>query len=846
MSKRIEANTDYLGTSPFLGLTEEEASLRVKAGLSNAPKRNEGKGYWAILKNNVCDLFTLFLFAIAILFFVYSRVLISNGYEEEAARYFGFSKYFYLLPLVFNIVIGTITEIRSKRVLDKMKLVNAGRITVLREGEKIKLRSQELVLGDIVFFSSGEQIVADAKMLEGDIEVDESLLSGESTPIRKQGKGATLYSGSIISSGACKAIVTAVGEYTYASSLSKKVKEIKPEKSELMRNIHGLLNILSFVLLLVVAIVVGTLSLKIAIHGDDSSVFNPALSLTDPRAWAKIISTASAFAIGVIPTGLVLVTSMTLAVSIIDLSKKQTLVQELYSLENLSRVDLVCLDKTGTLTDGTMRVKETCYCASKEDADAYLGAILGNTKSFNATSSALAETFKPIQMNIAEEIPFSSARKYSGIVLKSGKEVLLGAPEYLLRAFPDLLRKCEDCQKEGLRALALTYDGIPQALYFLEDRIRPSAKQTISYFYQNGVDVKIISGDSPLTVSKIASLCGIKNADRAISLEGKSLEETKALAKDYVIFARVSPEQKEALVEALQGQGHKVAMTGDGVNDILALRKANSSITFARATDAAKACSDVVLMDNDFSHLIDVVLQGRKVVNNIQRSAILFLTKTVFIFLLSFFTIPFKQGQLFFTIENVYIFEQAVIGIGGFLLSLEPSNKPIEGSFFPKVFPSAIAGGVLMLILAMIPMGLCQCGILTQENTVASISILSMIGGLTVMFSLSMPFTKYRAVVFSVSLLASFILAFGAPTTYIGGKSTTLKMIFGGEGSTSLAFWREFFQPWNCAVFKNLETQSWAIWIYLGALFLSYPLSYGIRNLIKFLLQKATKKKENA
>lgn len=846
MKQEIEPEKDLLDTSPFLGLSSEEAERRRKDGLSNQNSRKNGKGYWAIIKNNVFDFFTLFLFLIALLFFVYSRVLVHQGYSEEAVRYFGFSKYFYLLPLVLNIIIGTITEIRSKRVLDKMKLVNSARITVLRDGNKAKLRSDELVLGDVVFFSSGEQILADAEMLEGDIEVDESLLTGESTPVRKQGKGAKLNSGSFVSSGACKAILTAVGENTYASSLSKKVKEIRPERSELMRDIHGLLNVLSFVLLAVVGIVVTTLSIKISFHGDDPSMFHIPLSLSDPRAWARIITSASAFAIGVIPTGLVLVTSMTLAFSIMELSKKQTLVQELYALENLSRVDVICLDKTGTLTDGSMKVVETFYCSPKEDADAYLGAILSNAKSFNATSSALVETFKPVPMVVSEEIPFSSARKYSGIVLKSGKEVLLGAPEYLLRAFPELLRKAERKEKDGYRALALVYDGLPQALYFLEDRIRPSAKQTISYFYQNGVDVRIISGDSAFTVSKIASLCGVKNADKAVSLEGKSLEETKALAKDYVVFARVSPEQKEVLVESLQESGHKVAMTGDGVNDILALRKANSSITFARATDAAKACSDVILMDNDFSHLIDVVLHGRKVVNNVQRSAILFLSKTFFILLLSVFTIPFKRAQLLFTIENVYLFEQAVIGIGGFLLSLEPSKKPIEGSFSAKVFPSAISGGVLLLILSMIPMSLCQLGLLNQENATTSISILTIIGGLTIMFALSMPFTKYRAIVFGVSLFSAVFLALSAPTSYLGGKPTSLSMIFGGNGDLALDFWREFFQPWNCDVYANLEKESWIVWVYLGALFLGYPLFAGVRWIVNLALKKAQKNKESA
>lgn len=830
---QCNSEKDYLSTSPIAGLSAEEARERLASGLGNAPSKKSEKGFWAIFKHNVCNFFTFFLFAIAVLFAVFYLVLKCTGYSEEASKYFSFSKFFYLFPLIFNIIIGITTEMHSKKVLDKMKIVNQAKITVIRGGEKLSITSQDVVLGDILVVSNGEQIVVDAKLMEGDVEVDESLLTGESTPVRKSFKGAELHSGSFVVAGAGKALVTAVGEGTYANSLSKKVKAIQSEKSQLMKTIYGILNVLSFVLLGVVATVIVTMCIKIKLHGNDPAVFPSPMSLSDPVGWAQIISTASAFAIGVIPTGLVLCTSLSLGVSIVGLSKKKTLIQELYSLENLSRVDILCLDKTGTLTDGTMRVVKTDYFGPKEDADSYLGALLWNTKSFNATSNALKEAFKPVEMRIREMIPFSSQRKFSGIVLKSGKEVLLGAPEFICASFKDVCGKASEAQVQGLRVLALVYDGTPLALYSIEDKIRPSAKQTISYFYENDVDVKIISGDSPLTVSKIAEICGVKNADKVISLEGKSLEETKELAEDYVIFARVSPEQKEALVGALQSKGHKVAMTGDGVNDTLALRKANSSVTFARATDAAKACSDVVLMDNDFSHLVDVVLQGRRIVNNIQRSSILFLTKTFFIMSLCLFSIPFKAGQMLFSIENVYMFEQAIIGIGGFLLSLENSKKRIEGDFASKVFPAAIAGGLMLLIFALIPMGLRQCGVLSQENAKASISFLTIIGGLAVMFALSCPFTKYRAIVFLISLSSAIVMALAAPNSYLGGQPTTLAMVFG------TAFWHDFFLPWNSEVYANLETQSWVIWIYLAVLFGAYPAYLGLRQLIKTIFKSS-------
>ncbi len=831
-------NKDYLSTSPTMGLSEQEVLERKEEGLANVCRQKSGKGYGDIIKNNVCNFFTIFLYVLAIVFMIFGSVLKAFGYRLEAEKYFGFSKFGYLIPLTSNVVIGTITEIRSKRALDKMKLVNAATTSVLRDGKFIKARGEELVLGDVILISSGTQILADGILLEGDIEVDESLLTGESNPIRKSKKGDELFSGSFVVSGTARMILTKVGDDTYANQLSSKVKKIHTEKSELMRNIYGLLNIFSFVLIGVVVLVTVTMCVKISMYGQDATVFPTPISLDDPLAWAQIVSTASAFAIGVIPTGLVLVTSMSLAVSIVTLSKQQTLVQDLFSLENLARVDVICLDKTGTLTDGTMELVDSKYYVPKEDADSYLGILLGSSKSSNATSDALKAAIKPVPTVIREEIPFSSARKFSGVVLKSGKEILLGAPEYLCKAFPSILKEAEAKQKEGLRALALVFEGTPLALYFLSDRVRPSAKGTISYFYENGVDVKIISGDSPLTVSKIASICGVKNADKVISLEGKTKEETEALVDDYVIFARVSPEQKEILISALQARGHKVAMTGDGVNDALALRKANASITFARATDAAKACSDVVLMDNDFSHLEEVVTQGRRVVNNIQRSAILFLTKTVFIMNLALFTIPFKAGQMLFTIENVYLFEQAIIGIGGFFLSLENSKNPIEGSFKEKVIPSAIAGGFLLLFVTMIPLALNQIGLLSQENTATSISVLTLISSLAIMGVLSFPFTKYRVVVFFISLASALLMALAAPRSYLGGAPTTINMIFGSDH----LFWKEFFQPWNSSVFVNIEEQSWIVWIFIATAFLSSPLYW----LVGFLTKKIFKSIEDA
>ena len=840
---RDKKNIPLEKANPYLGLSEAEAKRREALEYGNAIKEKGSRGIGKIISENLFTFFNVALYGIAVVFLIFSEVLYNTGYGDLVNRFFGLSRYGFLIPLTLNILIGIITEAKSKRTLDKLKILNEGKITVYRDGKAKSIPPREIVLGDVVELHSGDQIPADCTLLFGDAEVDESLLTGESDPVRKHVAGDLLYSGSFVSAGECRAEVVRVGKDSYAASLAKKVKSIDSEKSLLMRTIHGILNALSVVLVLVIGIVVATMAVKIHLHSGDPNIFPPSIfgedfSLGNPAAWAQIISTASAYAIGVIPTGLVLVTSMSLSVSILKLSKEQTLVQELYSLENLSRVDVICLDKTGTLTSGDMLVKDVDYFGPKEDADSYLAAILSNTKTFNATMKALASAFPASPITVASSIPFSSARKYSGVVLLSGKEVLLGAPEYLLPESSPLLEEAKKKESEGLRVLALTYDGFPMAFYALQDEIRPSAKETIEYFYENGVDVKIISGDAPLTVSRIAETCGVRNAEKAISLEGKSIEETKALAENYTIFARVSPEQKEALVEALQEKKHKVAMTGDGVNDTLALRKANASITFARATNAAKACSDVVLLDNDFSHLESVVSQGRRVVNNIMRSAILFLTKTFFVILLCLVSIAFRAGQMFYTVEDVYLLQGAVIGIGGFLLSLENSKTPIEGTFREKVFPRAIAGGLLLLLFCLSPMIMWQTGVLSMNNVTTAMSVLTCFGGFLVMFDLCRPFNQYRRYVYLICWGVAIFFCLAMPTSYLGGLPTSMSMIFGDPSDpASMQFWHECFQPWNSSVYPQIASEPWIFACYGGAVLLGYPLYLLLKRVATFLFK---------
>ena len=821
-----------------VGLKEEEVLAREKAGLSNKSNVRVDKPYWKIFTDNIFTVFNITLYAIGLLFLITSLLLNHFGHNEVVAKYFGISKYGFLGPATINMVIGIIQECRSKRVLEKLRLVAEAKAHVIRDGKEQEILASKLVADDIVIFRQGEQVTADAKVLDGLAELDESLLTGESNTVTKRPKANCneVYSGSSVMAGAVTCVVTKVGEEAYANTLQKKVKKMSRKKSELMKNLYGILNVMSILLFLVVAVVVSTMVYKVNRWGSVPGVFPEAISLSEPSGWAQIITTTSAFAIGVIPTGLVLTTSITLAVSTIYLASQKTLIQELYSLESLSRVDVICLDKTGTLTDGTMSVESILYENSRhEETNRYIRLLLGAMTTQNATSKALQDYFgsEVDRKFVLSATQFSSARKYSGIKTLNGA-VKLGAPEYLL-VNEKILEESKNLASQGLRVVALTLEGMCLALITLKDGIRKSAEATLEYFYENGLDVKIISGDNQHTVAKIAAQCGVRNADKAISLEGMEIEDVKKIAEEYTVFARVSPEQKEALVTALKERKHKVAMTGDGVNDILALRKSNCAITFEKATDAAKSCSDVILLDNDFCHLREVVGEGRRVVNNMERSSILFLMKTVCIFLLAFILIPWRAGQMFFTIENIYLVQTSVIAISGFLLSLERRREPIVGSFRRNVFPKAAASGLLLLVGAVVPCVLYLFNLLDIQNTVAMISILTTLAGLTVLFVMSRPFTPYRWVVWGIALAVTAILALALPQSYLGGAPISIRDFQNGTIA------REFFQPWNAKVWQGLASQPLSFWIMGGFAIIGIP----VYNLIIFLVNRFFEKRLN-
>lgn len=816
MKNKKQQTTVRINTDFETGLDEQEANQRISEGNINSVKDRNEKSIGRILFDNFFNSFNIVLLAIAASFLFFVIYLNTHGYKDIADRFFGFSKFTFLIPMLLNSAIGSYQEIHSRRVLKKLKIVNTTSATVIRSKKEQIIRSEDIVLDDILLLKAGDQICCDCIVKDGEIEVDESLLTGESDYVKKH-RGDILYSGSVVMTGLCRARADKIGKETYSYQLSEQVKKLSRHKSELMTNIYGIIKIMAVVLIFVSMVVIGTLAYKVNRWGNDPNVWpdNMTQSLSSMVTWSKIVLTMGAFSIGVIPTGLVLMTSITLAVSITSLAKKKTMIQELFSLENLSRVNTICLDKTGTLTDGSMKVESLISYIPENDVIRYLREFNFASTDDNSTSHAIKEAYGKSNAEFESFIPFSSKTKTSSLIYKDGRRLMLGAPDYLIERNNPAY---SDYQKEaykGKRVLALALDGKPIALILLKDNIRPSAKDTIDFFYDNNVECKIISGDNLITLTKIAKECHVRNADKGISMEHVSLEEIPSLVDQYNLFARTTPEQKKAIVEALQKKGKKVAMTGDGVNDILALRKANASITFAKATQAAKSVCDVVLLDNDFSHLKDVVRQGRRVVNNIERTASLFLMKTTAIALLSVLLIPFKRGQMWFGVENLYLMQTSIIALAGFLLSLESTKKPIEGTFRKNVFPRAILSGLFMAFAVLVPILLNQIpkafdshSLISDTNVSTMISVLAFISGFIVLISMSLPFTRYRKAVILLSLFCAFLLSMMSPTSYICGKASTFSMFHSPDGNFFHSeFMKEFFRPWNAPSVQEFFSQ---------------------------------------
>ena len=688
------------------GLTDEQVNERIEQGKVNADENPNTRTYKQIVRENTLTFFNFLNLVLLIL------VLMVGSYKNA----------FFVGIIIINTLIGIAQEIRAKKTIDKLAILTAKKSIVIREGKKWTVPTEDLVLDDLVCLKTGDQVPADAKVLEGSVEVNESLLTGESDNLPKN-VGDELFSGSFVTSGEACCQIIHVGKDNYAAQITSEAKEFKRHNSELKNSLNAILKVISIII-----VPLGAL------------LFYKQYYVVGNTFKDSIVSMVAGV-LGMIPEGLVLLTSVALTLGALVLANKKTLVQELYCIETLARVDTLCLDKTGTITEGTMcveRVEPWSEASENKDTDEIptededepdlheienmMANLMYVLKDQNATIDALRKRFPAkSSMTLEHIIPFSSDRKYSGAVFEDNGTYLMGAAQFL---FPegreDILDVCQNYAEEGLRVLVLAHstqmaEGTelpenlePAALLLLTDVIREEAPDTLEFFDSQEVDLKVISGDDPVTVSAIAKRAGLKNAENYVDATTLETEEQleEAVAK-YSVFGRVTPQQKKEMVQALQKQGHTVAMTGDGVNDVLALKEADCSIAMAQGSDAAKNIANVVLLDSNFASMPHIVNQGRRVVNNIRTAASMFLIKTMFSVMLSLLTIFFGNAYPFEPIQMSLI-SACAVGIPTFLLAQENNYDKIDHTFLRHVFLNAFPAALTITSCVFAVMLVCQ------------------------------------------------------------------------------------------------------------------------------------------
>ncbi|MBR1779358.1 MAG: HAD-IC family P-type ATPase, partial [Clostridia bacterium] len=714
------------------GLTEGQIRERIRDDLLNKESSLKTKTIPTIIKNNLFTLFNLinFILAIAILYVGSYKNLLFMG------------------VVISNLIIGTYQEIRAKKTVDKLSIVASSKIDTVRNGKIVPVGINDLVLDDVIILRQGNQIPSDCRILKGECEVNESLLTGESDPVHKT-NGDMLLSGSFISSGFCYAQVEHIGDQNYAFTISKDAKYIKKVNSEIMKTFNKIILIIS---VLIIPIGVWLFIKQMENYANLGNA---------------VISTSAAL-IGMIPEGLVLLTSTVLAVSVVRLARSKVLVQELYCIETLARVDTLCLDKTGTLTEGIMIVNKTVPMGPYSNKDltealCFLSSALqDNTATFNAIKQTFNHInhFKLISADVI--IPFSSDKKWSGAFKKGYGSFILGAPEFILgEKQTEKLKKQIAAFSKDNRVVAVAKshnefkcNQLPTDIeligfILIKDKIREQAKDTLNYFKEQDVDIKIISGDNVNTVSSIASQMQVKNANKCIDLSKlKTDEEIENAAAKFSIFGRVSPLQKKKLICALKKQGHTVAMTGDGVNDVLALKEADCSIAMASGSAAAKNVSQLILLNSNFDAMPKVVAEGRRSINNIQRSSSLFLVKTIYATLLAiiflFINMPYPFMPIQMTLTSVL-----TIGIPSFILALEPNKERIKGRLFINIVTKALPGG-LSIVASILFIMVASVFVFLSNSQVSTLCVISSgFIGLLLLFKICNPFNLLRKTLFA-------------------------------------------------------------------------------------------------
>lgn len=712
------------------GLTEAEVEERIEEGRVNVLSTSSTKSVGQIVLENVFTFFNMIFVFIAVI------LIAVKSYRELT----------FIVIIVLNTAIGIVQELISKKKLDNLSLLAKTKAKVIREGKLCEVDTEELVEDDIVYYGAGSQIHADGEVIHGEIQVNEGLLTGEADEITKK-PGMELFSGSYVISGECYARLTKVGEESYGARLTAEAqKTTRRKKPGMMKSLTQLLYLIG-----VFIVPIGIL------------LFLRQYDVLGLDMKESVENTAAAI-IGMIPEGLYLLVSVALAVSVGRLAQKKILVQDLKSTETLARVDMLCVDKTGTITESKMQMSEIMKLKedmSEEEVKNRLGEFVGNMAADNETMKALKEYFngKSAEHRQAVKIEaFSSKNKYSSVTYGENEIYYLGAPDILWKETEsDVIKQAEKYASTGARVLLFLQENaqekIPLALVTLKNPIRPSAKETFQYFKENQVTVKVISGDSPATVSAVAMEAGIEGAENYIDMTTvKNKKEVEEAAIKYTVFGRVKPEQKRYLVQALQKKGHTVAMTGDGVNDVLALKAADCGIAMAGGSEAAAGVAEVVLLNSDFSDMPQVVAEGRRVINNIERTASLYLVKNIFsiflaiISIIAVFEYPLVPSQL-------TLMSALTIGLPSFVLALEPNESKVSGKFLRKVIyralPAALTDLCIIILIVMFQYAFQIDS--AQTSTITALLVTAV--GFYMVYKSCVPFQKWHYGLFVVMVI---------------------------------------------------------------------------------------------
>lgn len=724
---------------PEIGLNEEQVRTRIKAGYQNTEVESNSKTMKEIVLSNVFTYFNL-------IFFILAVAIIAVGAWYNLT---------FMVVVVANIVIGIVQEWRSKKKLDTLNLLANPKANVVRDGLLRTISVHDAVRDDIAILSAGDQVYADAVVVEGECLVNESLLTGEADELRKQ-PGDSLLSGSFLVSGQCAARLTAVGRDSYMSKLTLQAKQQKQQpQSEMMRSLSRLVMVIGIII-----IPLGILMAIKEIH---------ILEHTIPDG---VVSTVASL-VGMIPEGLYLLTSLALLAGVLRLAQRKTLVHEMGCIETLARVDTLCVDKTGTITEAKMIVKDLVVLdeevATEEELRSIMADYVYAMQNDNETMAALKRYFDgKVSRKAAKAMPFTSSRKFGGVAFQKGGTYLLGAPENILGdRYDEYQDVIEEYSKLGCRVLLLVgYEGeledgpvlgevTPLGLILLTNKIRPEAPETFRYFREQGVTVKVISGDNPVTVAEVATRAEIPNADRYVDARTlRTDQEIAEAAEEYTVFGRVTPEQKRKLVRAMHRAGHTVAMTGDGVNDVLALKEADCSVAMASGSQVACQVSHIVLLESDFSAMPSVVAEGRRVINNIERSASLYLVKNIFslclaiISLIFTFTYPFSAAQM-------SLVSAITIGLPSFVMAMEPNNSLIHGKFLSNVIYRALPSALSDLVLSIGVVLFCTVFHIDESEMSTICTIVVGVVGLLMVYRTCKPFNYLRKL-----LMATCVVAF--------------------------------------------------------------------------------------